>query len=144
MGKKQQAAKPERVQVEPSVPKPKRRRQQKGMCLADRPVLESNAAGIDVGAQEMFVAAPPGRDESPIRVFTTFTDDLERLADWPLWDPCSIRGRPRSRPPSKRRVVQESPDPSQGGSRSSPPSGRARDRRQRAVPRTNSRYRRCG
>jgi hypothetical protein len=52
------------------------------MCLADRPVLESNAAGVDVGAREMFVAVPPGRDDNPVRVFTTFTDDLERLADW--------------------------------------------------------------
>jgi len=82
MSKKQQAAKQQKVKVKPSAPKPKRRRQRKGMCLADRPVLEPNAAGIDVGAREMFVAVPPGRDDNPVRVFTTFTDDLERLADW--------------------------------------------------------------
>ena len=52
------------------------------MCLEDRPVLEPNAAGIDVGAREMFVAVPPGVDEHPVRVFTTFTEDLHRLADW--------------------------------------------------------------
>jgi transposase len=52
------------------------------MCLEDRPVLEPNAAGVDVGAREMFVAVPPGRDESPVRVFATFTEDLEKLADW--------------------------------------------------------------
>jgi len=52
------------------------------MCLRDRPVLEPNAAGIDVGAREMFVAVPPGRDEHPVQVFATFTEDLERLADW--------------------------------------------------------------
>jgi transposase len=63
---------------------PKRRRRKKGMCLEDRPVLEPNAAGIDVGAREMFVAVPPGRDESPVRMFATFTEDLERLADWLL------------------------------------------------------------
>jgi hypothetical protein len=63
--------------------KPKRRRRSKGMCLEDRPVLEPNAAGIDVGdAREMFVAVPPGRDENPVRVFATFTEDLERLTDW--------------------------------------------------------------
>jgi transposase len=45
-------------------------------------VLEPNAAGIDVGAREMFVAVPPGADEHPVRVFTTFTEDLHRLADW--------------------------------------------------------------
>lgn len=54
------------------------------MCLEDRPVLEPNAAGIDVGAREMFVAVPPGRDEHAVRVFTTFTEALERLADWLL------------------------------------------------------------
>ena len=64
--------------------KPSRRRRNKGMCLQDRPVLEPNAAGIDVGAREMFVAVPPGRDEHPVRVFATFTEDLERLADWLL------------------------------------------------------------
>ena len=52
------------------------------MCLEDRPVLEPNAAGIDVGAREMFVAVPPGRDKNPVRVFPTFTEDLERLTDW--------------------------------------------------------------
>jgi hypothetical protein len=30
----------------------------------------------------MFVAVPPGRDENPVRVFATFTEDLERLTDW--------------------------------------------------------------
>ena len=58
------------------------------MCLEDRPVLEPNAAGIDVGAREMFVAVPPGRDENPVRVFATFTEDLEQLADWLLH--CSV------------------------------------------------------
>jgi hypothetical protein len=62
--------------------KPKRRKRNKGMCLEDRPVLEPNAVGIDVGAREMFVAVPPGRDENPVRVFATFTEDLERLTDW--------------------------------------------------------------
>jgi hypothetical protein len=46
--------------------KSKRGRRNKGMCLEDRPVLEPNAAGIDVGAREMFVAVPPGRDDTPV------------------------------------------------------------------------------
>ena len=25
---------------------------------------------------------PPGRDDKPVRVFATFTEDLERLTDW--------------------------------------------------------------
>src|ERR1700680_3946054 len=54
----------------------------KGMCLDDRPILEANAAGIDIGAREIFVAVPPDRDEHPVRVFETFTEDLERMAQW--------------------------------------------------------------
>jgi transposase len=52
------------------------------MCLEDRPVLEPNAAAIDVGAREMLVAVTPGREENPVRVFATFIDDLERSTDW--------------------------------------------------------------
>src|SRR5215467_3241142 len=74
--------KQQKVSAKRSVPKPKRRRRQKGMCLEDRPVLEPNAAGVDVGAREMFVAVPPGRDENPVRVFATFTENVEQLADW--------------------------------------------------------------
>jgi hypothetical protein len=52
------------------------------MCLEDRPVLEPNAAGIDIGAREIFVAVPPGRDGDPVKVFSTFTEDLEKMARW--------------------------------------------------------------
>jgi hypothetical protein len=41
-----------------------------------------NAAGIDVGATEHYVAVPKGRDEDTVRSFGTFTADLEALADW--------------------------------------------------------------
>jgi transposase len=44
--------------------------------------INSNAAGIDVGSEEMYVAVPPGRDEESVRSFPTFTADLHRLADW--------------------------------------------------------------
>jgi transposase len=54
------------------------------MCLEDRPLLEPNAAGIDIGAREIFVAVPPDRDENPVRVFATFTEDLEAMAGWLL------------------------------------------------------------
>lgn len=46
--------------------------------------IEPNAAGIDVGATEIFVAVPQGRDPSPVRGFETFTEDLHRLKDWLL------------------------------------------------------------
>ena len=62
--------------------KGKRGRKRKGMCLEDRPILEPNAAGIDIGAREIFVAVPSDRDEHPVRVFSTFTEDLEKLAQW--------------------------------------------------------------
>ena len=52
------------------------------MCLENRPILEPNAAGIDIGAREIFVAVPPDRDENPLRMCATFTEDLERMADW--------------------------------------------------------------
>ena len=60
----------------------KRVGQRKGMCLEDRPILEPNAAGIDIGAREIFVAVPPDRDEHPVRVFSTFTEDLRKMAEW--------------------------------------------------------------
>jgi len=46
------------------------------------PVIESNAAGIDIGATQIFVAVPADRDPEPVQSFPTFTVDLERLADW--------------------------------------------------------------
>ena len=44
--------------------------------------LHPNAAGIDCGAAEHFVAVPPDRDPTPVQAFPTFTGDLHRLADW--------------------------------------------------------------
>jgi transposase len=58
------------------------RRKKKGMGLEDRPCLEPNAGGIDIGAREIFVAVPPDRDEHPVRVFDTFTEDLHTMAQW--------------------------------------------------------------
>jgi len=57
-------------------------RKRQGMSLEDRPILEANAAGVDVGAREMFVSVPPDRDPNPVQVFDTFTTDLHRLVDW--------------------------------------------------------------
>lgn len=60
----------------------RKRGTRKREAIEDRPVLEPNAAGIDIGAREMYVAVPPDRDEHPVRVFDTFTADLNELADW--------------------------------------------------------------
>jgi len=46
------------------------------------PVLHPDAAGIDIGANELFVAVPPDRDTPPVRSFATITQDLNALADW--------------------------------------------------------------
>jgi transposase len=46
------------------------------------PLLRPNAAGVDIGAREIFVAVPPDRDPTPVRSYATFTEDLHRLADW--------------------------------------------------------------
>lgn len=46
------------------------------------PVLHRHAAGIDIGAREIYVAVPPDSDPKPVRAFATFTDDLHALRDW--------------------------------------------------------------
>ena len=46
------------------------------------PVLNPDAAGIDIGATEIYVAVPADRDPEPVRMFGTFTQDLNELADW--------------------------------------------------------------
>lgn len=44
--------------------------------------INLNAAGLDVGATEIYTCVPQGRDEQSVRVFATFTADLQQLADW--------------------------------------------------------------
>jgi transposase len=46
------------------------------------PELNRNAAGIDVGNAEHYVAVPVGRDPEPVRSFGSFTADLHRMAQW--------------------------------------------------------------
>jgi transposase len=44
--------------------------------------IKPNAAGLDIGAQEIYVCVPADRDEQSVRAFGTFTVDLNALADW--------------------------------------------------------------
>ena len=44
--------------------------------------IRPDAAGIDVGATEVYVAVNSERDPDPVRTFSTFTVELERLAAW--------------------------------------------------------------
>lgn len=45
-------------------------------------VVHPNAAGIDIGAEQSYVAVPPDRDDQPVRSFGCFTEDLHDLARW--------------------------------------------------------------
>src|SRR5580658_2352069 len=74
--------KPGQEKEKPAAGQGKKGGKRKGMCLEDRPILEPNAAGIDIGAREIFVAVTPDRAEDPVQVFSTFTEDLERMAQW--------------------------------------------------------------
>jgi transposase len=40
------------------------------------------AAGLDIGAEEIWACVPAECDAQPVRVFGTFTPDLQALADW--------------------------------------------------------------
>jgi len=46
------------------------------------PAIHPNAAGIDIGADELVVAVPTDRDPQPVRAFRTFTQDLHELVAW--------------------------------------------------------------
>jgi len=46
------------------------------------PTLHPHAAGLDVGAREIYVAVPPGPGGRTVRSFPTFTEDLHALRDW--------------------------------------------------------------
>jgi transposase len=46
------------------------------------PVMRPNAAGIDIGSTEIYVAVPADRDAENVRSFPTFTQDLYALAEW--------------------------------------------------------------
>jgi hypothetical protein len=45
-------------------------------------IMQPNAAGIDVGATEIYIAVPDDRDKEPVRRFETFTENLHEAATW--------------------------------------------------------------
>ena len=47
-----------------------------------RPGVNSHAAGLDIGSEEIWACVPEDRDAEPVRAFGTFTPDLYALADW--------------------------------------------------------------
>jgi transposase len=44
--------------------------------------LQVNAAGVDVGSTEIYIAVPADRDPHPVRRYRTFTEDLKDAAEW--------------------------------------------------------------
>jgi transposase len=45
-------------------------------------VVHPDAAGIDIGSREHYVAVGPHRDPQAVRTFGCFTEDLHRMAEW--------------------------------------------------------------
>ncbi len=41
-----------------------------------------NAAGLDIGSEEIVAAVPPDRTAESVRAFATFTPDLHALVEW--------------------------------------------------------------
>jgi len=46
------------------------------------PVINARAAGVDIGAREIYAAVSPELDATPVRCFNTFTDELKTLVAW--------------------------------------------------------------
>lgn len=53
-----------------------------GSPNANLPLINPNAAGIDIGADRHWVSVPVGRDSENVRSFACFTADLYTMADW--------------------------------------------------------------
>ena len=59
-----------------------KRSKRKQKKVQSMPVLQPNAAGIDIGAKEIFVAVAGDRDPNPVRHYPTFTPDIHEAAQW--------------------------------------------------------------
>jgi transposase len=46
------------------------------------PLVNLNAAGLDIGASEIWACVPADRDAQTVRQFGTFTPDLHDLGEW--------------------------------------------------------------
>ena len=59
-----------------------RRTSHKIKALKDLKIVHPHAAGLDIGAREIWACVPAASRAEPVRVFGTFTVDLHSLADW--------------------------------------------------------------
>lgn len=66
-----------------------RRKKPRSGAMSPVHTIDPNAAGIDIGATEIYIAVPVDRDPRPVRCFATFTEDLLAAADW--LEGCGIR-----------------------------------------------------
>jgi transposase len=46
------------------------------------PIINSRAAGIDIGSRIQVAAVPPELSDDPVQTFQSFTADIERMANW--------------------------------------------------------------
>ena len=63
-------------------PRPKSNPPKSKSANPQLPMLHLHAAGIDIGAREIYVAVPPGTCARNVRAFPTFTEDLHALRAW--------------------------------------------------------------
>ncbi len=55
---------------------------QKIKSLDELKIMHPHAAGLDIGAREIWACVPPPSTSENVRVFGTFTVDLQALAEW--------------------------------------------------------------
>jgi transposase len=60
----------------------KSRSPKKIKSLDELTIVHPNAAGLDIGAREIWACVPAKSAEENVRMFSTFTADLQALADW--------------------------------------------------------------
>jgi transposase len=59
-----------------------RRAQRKTIAWEAMPVINPDAAGLDIGSAEIWACVPANRAPQPVRKFGTYTPDLHALVDW--------------------------------------------------------------
>jgi transposase len=60
-----------------------RKRKTKIQTEPIRPIINARAAGVDIGAREIYAAVSPELDATrPVRCFATFTEELKTLVEW--------------------------------------------------------------
>ena len=66
----------------------KKTEQRKAVDLNSLDQIHLDAAGLDIGAEEIYVCVPEGRSSNSVRHFGTYTSGLQALALW--LDECSV------------------------------------------------------